>query len=145
MKSIQSHDDPKKPFQDFQFQCQAVLTFAIQLHVVFCVVAFSQHSVSNQAAEHPLTNADSIWLHLLQAIFMLFISTARYKISDYCNILPESPYGKKYKQSEGHEKRREKKTGRAALLWLLFSVRVWEEGMEGSITFNYGTPTNSIY
>lgn len=111
---------PKNPLQ-----CQAVLTFAIQLHAVFCVVAFSQRSVSSQAAEHPLTDADSIWLHLLQAIFMLFISTARYKISDYCNILPESPYGKKYKQSEGHEKRREKKktTGHAALLWLLFSVQ----------------------
>lgn len=46
---------PKNPLQ-----CQAVLTFAIQLHVVFCVVAFSQHSVSSQAAEHPLTDADSI-------------------------------------------------------------------------------------
>lgn len=43
------------------------------------------------------------------------------------------------------KKEEKKKTGRAALLWLLFSVRVWEEGMEGSITFNYGTPTNSIY
>lgn len=53
---------------------------------------------------------------------MLFSYTARYKISDYCNILPETPYGKKYKQSEGREKRREKNAGHAAMLWLLFSV-----------------------
>lgn len=77
---------------------------------------------------------------------MLFISTARYKISDYCNILPESPYGKKYKQSEGHEKRREKKNNRTRCLAVAaIFCTVWEEGTEGSITFNYGTPMNSNY
>lgn len=78
---------------------------------------------------------------------MLFISTARYKISDYCNILPESPYGKKYKQSEGHEKRREKKKNNRTHCLAVAAIfcTVWEEGTEGSITFNYGTPMNSNY
>lgn len=71
---------------------------------------------------------------------MLFMYTAstRYEISDYCNILPDIPDGKKkYKQG----KKKKKKKGR---LWLTFSARPQSREWRSSITCTCGIPKTVI-
>lgn len=75
---------------------------------------------------------------------MLFIypASARYDISDYSNILPHIPDGKKYKQ--GEEREGEKKTHKNPILSLTFSARPGSSEWRSGIPCTRGIPKTII-